>query len=180
MNQANFIGNLTANAVQRQSNGSTFITFTIARNEKRKDGTQVAQFIECLKSGDNASLLPYLKKGTQVFVSGRVDVVKPYLSNKLGVWQSGLTLSVRELQLLSSCKREASDNNLQQAPQVQPQQSYAQPQAQAPQQTYQQPQQSAPQAPQQAQPQGYLFGIQMPTATPQPRNAQPYQQDLPF
>lgn len=180
MNQANFIGNLTTDAAQRQSNGSTFITFTIARNEKRKDGTQVAQFVECAKNGDNAQLLPYLKKGTQVFVSGRVDVVKPYLSKKLGVWQSGLTLSVRELQLLSSSKREASESILQQASQNLPQRSYAQPQQQAPQQVYQQPQQRASQVQPQAQPQGNLFGNQMPAAAPQSRNAQPYQQDLPF
>lgn len=173
MNQANFIGNITADAVQRNSNGSLFITFTIARNEKRKDGTQVAQFIECTKNGDNAALLPYLKKGTQVFVSGRVDVVRPYLNNKLGVWQSGLTLSVKDLQLLSSYKREVSENNLQQAPQSQPQQNYTQPQAQAPQQTTQRAAQ--PQASQ-----ANLFGNQPMNYQPQQQNAQPYQQDLPF
>lgn len=105
MNNASFIGNLTANAVQKQAqSGNNFITFTIAVNRKFKDKEEVL-FIDCIKSGDNANLLPYLQKGKKIYVSGRVSC-HAYI-DKNNQARASLYLAVFELELLSS----NTDNN---------------------------------------------------------------------
>lgn len=100
MNQATFIGNLIAQAVQKQSQGGTcFITFSIAVNRKYKDKEETL-YIECIKNGDNANLLPYLQKGKKIAVSGRVNC-HAYL-DKNNQPRASLDLAVFELELLSS------------------------------------------------------------------------------
>lgn len=99
MNQSFFIGNLVANAVQKNANGNNFITFTIAVNRKYKDKESVL-FVECIKNGDNANLLPYLQKGKKVAVCGRVSC-HAYTDNQ-GQPRASLDLSVFELELVSS------------------------------------------------------------------------------
>lgn len=99
MNQCFFIGNLVANAAQKNANGNFFITFTIAVNRKYKDKETVL-FVECIKNGDNANLLPYLQKGKKVAVCGRVSC-HAYTDNQ-GQPRAYLDLSVFELELVSS------------------------------------------------------------------------------
>lgn len=74
MNQATFIGNLTAAATPRTSRDGQeqYITFTVAVNQRMRDGSKRALYVECSKTGDNKNLLPYLTKGCKVAVSGRV------------------------------------------------------------------------------------------------------------
>lgn len=74
MNQATFIGNLTAAATPRTSRDGQeqYITFTVAVNQRMRDGSKRALYVECSKTGDNKNLLPYLAKGCKVAVSGRV------------------------------------------------------------------------------------------------------------
>lgn len=97
MNSATFIGNLVAPAVQKQSNERTFITFTVAVNRKwgQKEETL---YVECIKSGDNAKLLPFLAKGTKVCVQGRVSC-HGYI-DKQNQPHANLDLAVFELELV--------------------------------------------------------------------------------
>lgn len=99
MNQCTFIGNLVANAAQKSVNGNSFITFTLAVNRKYKD-KESTLFVECIKNGDNANLLPFLLKGKKIAVSGRVGC-HAYL-NKQGQPCASLDLSVYDLELVSS------------------------------------------------------------------------------
>lgn len=99
MNNATFIGNLTADAVQRPSANGNYITFGIAVNERRKD-SEVTTYIDCIKSGDNAALLPYLTKGSKVCVIGRV-AARAYI-DKEGQPQGRLDLNVYQLELCGS------------------------------------------------------------------------------
>ena len=113
MNQATFIGNLTANAVQKQTQGGTaFITFTLAVNRKYKDKEEVS-YIECIKNGDNAKLLPFLTKGTKIAVTGRVSC-HAYV-DKNNQARASLDLAVFDLELLGG--KQQSDNTQQAAPQ---------------------------------------------------------------
>lgn len=109
MNSATFIGNLVAPAVQKAANQNTFITFTVAVNRKYGQKEEVL-FIECIKNGDNAKLLPFLNKGTKVCVQGRVSCHA--YNDKQGQPHANLDLAVFELELLGS-----KSDNQQQAPQ---------------------------------------------------------------
>lgn len=160
MNQASFIGNLVSDAQQRTSRDGTgqFITFTVAVNQRQPDGQQTAQYVDCVKTGDNARLVPYLTKGKRVFVTGRISA-RAY-ADRQGLPKAGLDLYVRDLELCGS-----NDN---------------QPAAQAP-----QPQQ--PQAIQPAQPfvknppqDGQLFPQGAMPAAKTAKPQMPQEQDLPF
>lgn len=109
MNSATFIGNLVAPAVQKQSGDRTFITFTVAVNRKYGQKEEVL-FVECIKSGDNAKLLPFLGKGTKVCVQGRVSC-HAYI-DKQNQAHANLDLAVFELELVGG-----KADNQQQAPQ---------------------------------------------------------------
>lgn len=75
MNQATFIGNLTQDATVRAARDGRepFVSFSVAVNRRMKDGTKLTQYVECMKNGDNAALLPYLVRGAKVAVWGRVS-----------------------------------------------------------------------------------------------------------
>lgn len=113
MNSATFIGNLVAPAVQKQAQDRTFITFTVAVNRKYGQKEETL-YVECIKSGDNAKLLPFLGKGTKVCVQGRVSC-HAYI-DKQNQAHANLDLAVFELELVGG----KSDN--QQGNQQQPQQ----------------------------------------------------------
>lgn len=131
MNSATFIGNMVAPAVKKGDAAKPFITFTIAVNRKYKDKEEVL-FIECIKSGDNNNLLPYLNKGTKVCVQGRVSY-HAYLDRN-NQPRANLDLAVFELELLG--------NNQQSQQQTQAPQQAA-PMQQPPQQVQQVPLQQA-------------------------------------
>ncbi len=100
MNQATFIGNLTANAVQRatKDGANTYATFSVAVNRKRKDGAKETTYVDCVMSGKTAGVVPYLTKGKKVAVTGRVSC-HAWL-NRDGQPQAGLDLNVYELELV--------------------------------------------------------------------------------
>lgn len=131
MNSATFIGNMVAPAVKKGDATKPFITFTIAVNRKYKDKKEVL-FIECIKSGDNNNLLPYLNKGTKVCVQGRVSC-HAYLDRN-NQPRANLDLAVFELELLGSNQQSQQQA---QAPQQ------AAPMQQPPQQVQQVPLQQA-------------------------------------
>ncbi len=143
MNQATFIGNLTADAVQRTAqNGTPCATFTVAVNRRHGD-TQETLFVQCTKAGNTERLFPYLRKGTRLAVTGRVTP-RAWIG-KDGAPRAGLDLFCLDLELLGGgADRTAPAQGTQTQtayPQGQPQTAYPQPAQPVQQSTY--PQQPA-------------------------------------
>lgn len=63
------IGNLGADARVVNANGAEFVSFNLADNRK-VNGKEVTQWYGCNLNRDVTNLLPYLKKGQNVFVRG--------------------------------------------------------------------------------------------------------------
>jgi len=109
MLQLNAIINLGADAEAKTINDKQYISFRGASTEK-KNGQDEVTWISVL-AGYNENLLPFLKKGQQVFVSGRL---------KAGIYQNqqsfGIDLSVfaQTLQLCGGKREESATSNQQQ------------------------------------------------------------------
>lgn len=74
MLELTIIGNLGKDAEQKEINGRPTMTFSVAHSEKGTDGQEHTTWVSCIrniKDGNNA-LLQYLKKGTRVYVRGKV------------------------------------------------------------------------------------------------------------
>jgi len=71
------IGNLGGDAVIKDFNGQKFISFNVAHSERFTDQTgqkvEKTTWISCTKKGESA-VLPYLKKGTTVYVRGDLSI----------------------------------------------------------------------------------------------------------
>lgn len=99
------IGNLGADAETRVSNGSTYVAFRVAHTVKSVDmqtGEVVrdAVWVSCSKAGECANLMPYLHKGTKVYVRGNAQL-KVYTGHD-GKPHAGINLYVHELELCGS------------------------------------------------------------------------------
>ena len=114
------IGNVGADAEQRETNGRKYTTFNVAVSSKYKnqDGSETERttWISCSRDG-HSNVDQYLKKGKQIYVEGTPSV-SLYTDNQ-GRQQCGIRLSVHTIQLLGG-----KDEQSQQAqkPQLQPQQ----------------------------------------------------------
>lgn len=149
-------GKIGADAVVRQVNGQPFTCFKVADNQSYKDKNtgerkQRTTWVSCMKYGENAGLIQYLKKGTTVYVEGE-PFTKAYQTQQ-GELEAGLNCRVSVLELIST----ASGNSQQQAA---PAPSYAA----APAPAYCPPQQNP-----QPQPMQYTAA-----------DLQPHDDDLPF
>jgi len=74
MLELTIIGNLGKDAEQKDINGRPAMTFSVAHSEKGADGQERTTWVSCIrniKDGNN-TLLQYLKKGTRVYVRGKV------------------------------------------------------------------------------------------------------------
>lgn len=80
---ASIIGNLGKDAEIKKINEKEYLSFSVASTEKKGE-QEVTNWISVL-AGNNPNLLPYLKKGQQVFVSGRMSA---------GIYQSQNTFGV--------------------------------------------------------------------------------------
>lgn len=100
------IGHLGKDAVTNTVNGKNVINFSIAHSEKYKDAQgnqkETTQWVECAYWTDKTGIVPYLKKGTQVFVSGNPQV-KTYQKQD-GTQGVSLTVRVNEISLLGSAQ----------------------------------------------------------------------------
>ena len=63
------IGNLGADVRKVDNNGASFYSFNVCDNRK-VNGAEVSQWYGCNLNKVSDKLLPYLKKGQQVFVRG--------------------------------------------------------------------------------------------------------------
>lgn len=104
MLQGQVIGYLGGDAEVKNSNGKEFIAFRVADTSKWTDEAGVVHetttWIDCVISG-TSKLLPFLKKGQQVFCSGN-ETLRVYSSAKDRCMKPGLTINVRQCELLGA------------------------------------------------------------------------------
>lgn len=97
------IGNLGRDAEVKNLNGNQFVSFNVASTESWTDKNGVRQerttWVSCILNGDGGALLPYLKKGKRVYVSGEGSV-KLYSSAVQRSMMAGANLTVRTIELL--------------------------------------------------------------------------------
>ena len=92
MMQLQIIGNLGADAVEKEINGKKYISMRVASTKKdRTTWVSVMYYY-------NERLLQYLKKGTQVFAGGEMNVGT--YTNRDGVTQVDVSLWANVLQLV--------------------------------------------------------------------------------
>lgn len=108
MLQAICIGNLGSDAQVKSSNGKEFTTFRIAHTEKWTD--DAGQFhsetiwVDCIMNG-KPNVVEYLKRGQQVYIAGSISL-RVYSSAKDRCMKAGLTINVRNVELLGGKKDE--------------------------------------------------------------------------
>lgn len=98
------IGNLGGDAIEKNINGQQYITFSVAVTEryKKADGTSVDRvtWLSCIRKG-TGGILPYLRKGTKVFIRG---TFKTSTYDYKGQSAVNIDVTVQEIELLSSNK----------------------------------------------------------------------------
>lgn len=96
------IGNLGGDAIEKNINGQQYITFSVAVTEryKKADGTSVDRvtWLSCIRRG-TGGILPYLRKGTKVFIRG---TFKTSTYDYKGQFAVNIDVTVQEIELLSS------------------------------------------------------------------------------
>lgn len=109
MLELQIIGNLGADAQVKDFNGRKAIAFNVAHTERYTDAQNVQHetttWVSCLWNSEGGRLLPYLKKGSQVFVSGRASV-RIYDSAQAHGKVAGLNCQVKHIELVGGKKEE--------------------------------------------------------------------------
>lgn len=109
MFRAEIIGNLGADASVMESNGSKFVTMRIAHTDAYKDEQgnkhEKTVWVDATMNDAESKLLPYLKQGVKVFVRGNASL-RVYSSPKDRCMKAGVTLSVREIELVGGSSNE--------------------------------------------------------------------------
>lgn len=98
------IGNLGKDAQLNQVNGKNVINFTVAHTERYKDSSgnqkEKTTWVECAYWTDRTGVVPYLKRGSQVYVEGLPEV-RQFTRND-GTAGATLSLRVMSLQLVGA------------------------------------------------------------------------------
>ena len=103
---ATIIGNIGKDAETKQINGKDYISFSVASTEK--SGEQESTTWISVLTSNNANLLPFLKKGQQVFVQGRLKVGMYQTQQNVGI---DISVFASTLQLCGSKKEESTTSN---------------------------------------------------------------------
>lgn len=105
MMQLSVIGNLGADAELHREQGYEFIALSIAatRRIKQADGTykENTDWVSATVNGPNVNILPYLTRGTTVFVSGEMTL-RLFHSEKQRRMMAGVNLFVRHIELVGA------------------------------------------------------------------------------
>lgn len=112
------IGFLGKDAESKQVNGKTVTNFSVAHTERWKDGSgeqkEKTTWVECAYWSEKTGILPYLKKGKQVYVEGAPEVRTWESNGKTG---ASISVRIRDIQLLGSGSEvKAGTTQQQQAP----------------------------------------------------------------
>jgi single-strand DNA-binding protein len=106
------IGNLGKDAITNQVNGKTVINFTVAHTEKYRDSSGMQKektiWVDCAYWTDRVNIVPYLKKGTQVYVEGQPDI-RTYQTQD-GRQNAVITLRIQNVQLLGNRSQDNSQS----------------------------------------------------------------------
>lgn len=104
MYELTIIGNLGKDAELKTINGKEYTIFSVCHSERYIDSNgntkEKADWVSCYKSMPS-KLLPYLKKGTKVFVRGSFNIK---VTQALGKTYVNVNCQVSTIQLLSSQK----------------------------------------------------------------------------
>jgi single-strand DNA-binding protein len=107
MFKAMIIGNLGRDATSNNVSGKNVINFTVAHTESWNNAQGEKQsrtvWADCSYWTDKTGILPYLKKGTQVYVEGQPDA-RAYIPNGGTEPTATLTIRVAQVQLLGGNK----------------------------------------------------------------------------
>lgn len=109
------IGNIGADAVQRETNGRKYTTFNVAVSSKYKnqDGTETERttWISCARDGQSP-IDQWLKKGRQVYMEGTPSV--SMFTDNQGHPNCNLKLAVHRIELLGGKDENQQQNQQQQ------------------------------------------------------------------
>jgi len=111
--RVNLIGRLTRGPeIKYLPSGTCVSSFGVASSEKQKD-KEIVCFIDCVVFGGLAEKVvqPYLKKGSQIYVEGRLKLDQ--WTDQQGVKRSKHSITVETLQMMDS--RQDSANEQQQS-----------------------------------------------------------------
>lgn len=102
------IGNLGRDCMVKEVSGKNVINFTVAHSEKWKDAQgnlkERTTWVECAYWTDRVAIVPYLNKGTTVYVEGSPEADS--FTNKEGECKATLRCRVGMVQLLGGQKQE--------------------------------------------------------------------------
>lgn len=103
MLKAEIIGHIGSDAWAKELSEKQYISFNLAHTEYQRDEqgakTEHTTWVSILWPGDGRGLLPYLKKGTKVFVRGNLKA-KTY-SDRDGTPRVALNINASEVQICS-------------------------------------------------------------------------------
>lgn len=98
------IGNLGKDALLNQVNGKNVINFTVAHTERYRDSSgnqkEKTTWVECAYWTDRTGVVPYLKRGSQVYVEGTPEIRQ--FTRTDGTSGASLSLRVMNLQLVGN------------------------------------------------------------------------------
>ena len=129
MNRLEIIGHIGQDATVKDFNNNQVINFTVAvtetyTNKTTNEKVSNTTWFDCSKWGNNTALAQYLKKGMQVYVSGK-PTARAW-QNEQGEIKTVLGVNVHDIKLLGSRQESTSQTNTQPAAtQTQPQQNYS-------------------------------------------------------
>ena len=116
------IGNIGADAVQRETNGRKYTTFNVAVSTKYKnqDGTETERttWISCARDGQSP-IDQWLKRGRQVYLEGTPSV--SMFTDNQGHPNCNLKLAVHRIELLGGKDENQQQNQQQQQQTLTPQ-----------------------------------------------------------
>lgn len=96
------IGNIGADAVVKEVQGSKFVTFRVAHTSRFKNqqgqDTEETIWIDVTMNDVESKVIPFLKSGVKVFVRGNASL-RVYSSPKLKQMMAGLRVSAWEIEL---------------------------------------------------------------------------------
>lgn len=102
MLQLQVIGNLGVDAELKTENGREYVQFRVAHSEKFTNRHQQVEkrttWVTCFMEGNGGKLLPYLKQGAKVYVSGAMSL-RVYTSEKARGYVAGASVNVRSIEL---------------------------------------------------------------------------------
>ena len=105
MLKCEIIGHLGADARVANENGKSFISFNVAHTDKWTDAQGMThdqtQWVSCIINDATSKVLPFLRKGKQVFVRGNLSA-RVFSSEKQRAMVAGLTINVREVELVGA------------------------------------------------------------------------------